>query len=406
MLHLTSALALGSAAHVAPRSLMQRTHVAHVRASPLASAELPPLGRRGALAALTAGGLALATTGPAFAAEGGRALAYSEFLDEVNKDKVDIVTFSAEGNTLLAIDTEGNRQEVAVLPGQTMDLIELLRKHNVRFSVLSPTQPNALLSIVSSLIVPVLLFGGLTLLTRRGMGGGGGAGGPGGGGSMNPFEMGKSRSKIQLEPETGVVFDDVAGCDASKLELTEVVEFLKNPSKFSALGAKTPRGVIMEGPPGTGKTLLARAVAGEAGVPFISCSGSEFVEVRRATRAEQGPRERARTRPRALAARAHANSLRFASARIASARLRPLRSDVRRRRRVARAQRVLRGEEERAVHHLHRRDRRDRPPARRLGPRPDGRQRRARADAQPDLDRDGRLRGQPGRHRDRGDQPG
>mmetsp|Transcript_15882 Transcript_15882/g.44682 ORF Transcript_15882/g.44682 Transcript_15882/m.44682 type:complete len:154 (-) Transcript_15882:1584-2045(-) len=78
---------------------------------------------------------------------------------------------------------------------------------------------------------------------------------------------------------TGVTFADVAGCDASKLELEEVVDFLKNPAKYSALGAKVPRGVLMEGPPGTGKTLLARAVAGEAGVPFISASGSEFIEM-------------------------------------------------------------------------------------------------------------------------------
>merc|ERR1712176_503301 len=91
--------------------------------------------------------------------------------------------------------------------------------------------------------------------------------------------MGQSKSKIQLEPQTGVTFADVAGADGAKLELTEVVDFLKNPSKYSALGAKIPKGVIMEGPPGTGKTLLARAVAGEAGVPFVSASGSEFVEM-------------------------------------------------------------------------------------------------------------------------------
>merc|ERR1712226_991622 len=91
--------------------------------------------------------------------------------------------------------------------------------------------------------------------------------------------MGKSKSMIQMEPQTGVTFEDVAGCDGAKLELNEVVDFLKNPSKYSALGAKIPKGVIMEGPPGTGKTLLARAVAGEAGVPFISASGSEFVEM-------------------------------------------------------------------------------------------------------------------------------
>merc|ERR1719311_880738 len=96
---------------------------------------------------------------------------------------------------------------------------------------------------------------------------------------MNPMQMGKSKSKIQLEPETGVTFEDVAGCDGSKQELTEIVDFLKEPGKYSALGAKIPKGAIMEGPPGTGKTLLARAVAGEAGVPFISTSASEFVEM-------------------------------------------------------------------------------------------------------------------------------
>merc|ERR1719243_490881 len=99
------------------------------------------------------------------------------------------------------------------------------------------------------------------------------------GGEGGPMAFGKSRTDINLEPETGVTFEDVAGCDQSKLELTEVVDFLKNPSKYEKVGAKAPRGVIMEGPPGTGKTLLARAVAGEAGVPFISASGSEFVEM-------------------------------------------------------------------------------------------------------------------------------
>merc|ERR1719265_210080 len=104
----------------------------------------------------------------------------------------------------------------------------------------------------------------------------GGAGGPGG----NPFQqMSQSKSKIEMEPQTGVTFEDVAGCEGSKLELTEGVDFLKDPAKYSALGAKIPKGVIMEGPPGTGKTLLARAVAGEAGVPFISASASEFVEM-------------------------------------------------------------------------------------------------------------------------------
>merc|ERR1719409_533507 len=92
-------------------------------------------------------------------------------------------------------------------------------------------------------------------------------------------DVGKSKSKIQMEPQTGVTFEDVAGAEGSKLELTEVVDFLKDPTKYSKLGANIPKGAIMEGPPGTGKTLLARAVAGEAGVPFVSASGSEFVEM-------------------------------------------------------------------------------------------------------------------------------
>merc|ERR1719188_1820279 len=96
---------------------------------------------------------------------------------------------------------------------------------------------------------------------------------------MNPMGVGKSRSKIQMEPNTGITFEDVAGCEGSKRELAEIVDFLKDPAKYSALGAKIPRGVIMVGPPGTGKTLLARAVAGEAGVPFVSSSASEFVEM-------------------------------------------------------------------------------------------------------------------------------
>merc|ERR1719506_2203122 len=91
-------------------------------------------------------------------------------------------------------------------------------------------------------------------------------GGPGGG--MNPFSVGKSKAKVQMEPQTGVTFEDVAGCDGSKLELNEIVEFLKNPSKFSSLGAKIPRGVIMEGPPGTGKTLRARG----GGLGWAWCS--------------------------------------------------------------------------------------------------------------------------------------
>merc|ERR1719380_427522 len=104
--------------------------------------------------------------------------------------------------------------------------------------------------------------------------GGGPMGGPGG-----PMDFGRSKSKFQEVPETGVKFADVAGVDGAKLELVEVVDFLKNPDKYTALGAKIPKGCLLVGPPGTGKTLLAKAVAGEAGTPFFSCSASEFVEL-------------------------------------------------------------------------------------------------------------------------------
>ena len=131
--------------------------------------------------------------------------------------------------------------------------------------------------LAQSLILPAALFAGLFFLSRRG-GGGQMPGGMGGGG-QNPMGFGKAKSEIQMTPDTGVNFDDVAGCDGAKLELVEVVDFLKQPELYNANGCRIPRGVILDGPPGTGKTLLAKAVAGEAGVPFISISASEFVEM-------------------------------------------------------------------------------------------------------------------------------
>lgn len=201
--------------------------------------------------------------------------AFSTFLDAVDSDLIEKVSFSADGKQVLAIDKDGNRHESLVLPGEAPELIKALTKKNVVFAVQPPATPGAaqsVLSVVSALAFPLLIIGGLFLLQRNN-----GGGMPGGGGG--PMGMGKAKSKIQLEPNTGVTFADVAGCEGSKQELEEIVNFLKDPAKYSALGAKIPRGAVMEGPPGTGKTLLARAVAGEAGVPFISASGSEFVEM-------------------------------------------------------------------------------------------------------------------------------
>ncbi|MEO0936474.1 MAG: ATP-dependent zinc metalloprotease FtsH2, partial [Cyanobacteria bacterium J06641_2] len=129
----------------------------------------------------------------------------------------------------------------------------------------------AIIGILGNLLFPILLIGGLFFLFRRSNGG---AGGPG-----QAMNFGKSKARFMMEAETGVMFDDVAGIEEAKEELQEVVTFLKKPERFTAIGARIPKGVLLVGPPGTGKTLLAKAIAGEAGTPFFSISGSEFVEM-------------------------------------------------------------------------------------------------------------------------------
>mmetsp|Transcript_24694 Transcript_24694/g.28137 ORF Transcript_24694/g.28137 Transcript_24694/m.28137 type:complete len:712 (+) Transcript_24694:156-2291(+) len=216
---------------------------------------------------------------------------YSDFLKMVDGDRMEKVTFSADGKQLLAVDVDGDRLKIDVLPNDP-DLVNQLTKHKVDVSVLPEQKKDdgSLGSLAQSLIFPAILFGGLFFLSRRGGGEGGGMGGPGGGmGGMGGMggggmggpgqQFGKSKSQLVMVPDTGVTFDDVAGCDGAKLELAEVVDFLKQPEAYTANGCKIPRGVMLDGPPGTGKTLLAKAVAGEAGVPFISASGSEFVEM-------------------------------------------------------------------------------------------------------------------------------
>ncbi|EYU17514.1 hypothetical protein MIMGU_mgv1a004291mg [Erythranthe guttata] len=198
---------------------------------------------------------------------------YSEFLNAVKKGKVERVRFSKEGSTLQLTAVDGRRAAV-VVPNDP-DLIDILAMNGVDISVSEGESENGLFSIIGNLFFPILAFAGLFFLFQRAQGGpGGGPGGLGG-----PMEFGRSKSKFQEVPETGVTFADVAGADQAKLELQEVVDFLKNPDKYTALGAKIPKGCLLVGPPGTGKTLLARAVSGEAGVPFFSCAASEFVEL-------------------------------------------------------------------------------------------------------------------------------
>ena len=180
----------------------------------------------------------------------------------------------------------GNRvQRVRVqLPGTSAELLAKFREKNIDFAAHTNSEDGSavFLNLLGNLAFPLLLVGGLFLLTRRNQGGGQGGGGnmPGGmGGGQNPMAFGKSKAKFQMEPNTGITFDDVAGVDEAKNDFMEVVEFLKKPERFTSVGAKIPKGVLLVGPPGTGKTLLAKAIAGEAGVPFFSISGSEFVEM-------------------------------------------------------------------------------------------------------------------------------
>ena len=170
--------------------------------------------------------------------------------------------------TAQIVENDGSRAVVNLAPDK--DLLKLLTEHDVDIAVQPTRQANPWQQAAGSLIFPLLLLGGLFFLFRRAQGGGGG----------NPaMNFGKSKARVQMEPSTQVTFGDVAGIEGAKLELTEVVDFLKNPDRFTAVGAKIPKGVLLVGPPGTGKTLLAKAVAGEAGVPFFSISGSEFVEM-------------------------------------------------------------------------------------------------------------------------------
>jgi cell division protease FtsH len=193
---------------------------------------------------------------------------YSEFEKLLAERKIDEVVISDQRITGKLTNKQGGKT-VAVANLVPPDLAERLSKYDVRYT---RVYESTLLRDLLSWIVPALVFFGVWYWLARRMAGQQGLGG----GFMN---IGKSRAKIYMEKKTGVAFADVAGVEEAKAELEEVVEFLKNPAKYGRLGARVPKGVLLIGPPGTGKTLLARAVAGEAGVPFFSISGSEFVEM-------------------------------------------------------------------------------------------------------------------------------
>jgi cell division protease FtsH len=192
---------------------------------------------------------------------------YSHFIDEVQSNRVEKIQLTPD-RSQARVTAQDGEQVIVNLPNDP-GLLELLINNNVDISVDTQRDDSFLLRALSSLFLPFLLLVGLFFLLRRAQNG------PG----SQAMNFGKSKARVQMEPQTQVTFGDVAGIEQAKLELNEVVDFLKNADRFTAIGARIPKGVLLVGPPGTGKTLLARAVAGEAGVPFFSISGSEFVEM-------------------------------------------------------------------------------------------------------------------------------
>lgn len=203
-------------------------------------------------------------------------MTYGRFLEYLDMGWVKRVDMYDNGHTAIveAIGPElGNRmQKIRVeLPASAPELIVKLRSKNIDLDAHPNKSSNAIWNLVGNLFFPLLLIGGLALLFRRSSSSNGGPG--------QAMTFGKSKALFQMEAKTGIIFDDVAGVDEAKEEFQEVVTFLKQPESFTAVGAKIPKGVLLVGPPGTGKTLLAKAIAGEANVPFFSISGSEFVEM-------------------------------------------------------------------------------------------------------------------------------
>ncbi len=203
-------------------------------------------------------------------------MTYGRFLELLDTQRVTSVDLYDGGRTAIVevtdpdLDNQTGRWRVD-LPATAPELIAKLREAKVSFDAHPIRNTNALWGLLGNLVFPLLLIAGLFFLFRRSNNV---TGGPG-----QAMNFGKSKARFQMEAKTGVMFDDVAGIEEAKEELQEVVTFLKKPERFTAVGAKIPKGVLLVGPPGTGKTLLAKAIAGEAGVPFFSISGSEFVEM-------------------------------------------------------------------------------------------------------------------------------
>ncbi|MFV9645209.1 MAG: ATP-dependent zinc metalloprotease FtsH [Desulfobacterales bacterium] len=191
-------------------------------------------------------------------------ITYSDFLAMVENERVAEVVI--QGQELLVTDI--NRNHFKVFAPNDADLIKILRGKGVSISAKPPSESPWYISILVSWLPMIILIGIWIFFMRQMQSGGGKA-----------LSFGKSRARLQSDQTKKVTFDDVAGIEEAKEELGEIIDFLKEPKKFTRLGGRIPKGVLLMGPPGTGKTLLARAIAGEAGVPFFSISGSDFVEM-------------------------------------------------------------------------------------------------------------------------------
>jgi cell division protease FtsH len=197
----------------------------------------------------------------------GTKITYSQFLDRVRQGQVEQVDIDNNSNAITGVNKNGDHFKVNGPDTIPDDDLKVLRDHDVRYDFKTP-QPNLLFSVLPYLLPMLLFVGFIVWMNRRAQGQVGGI-----------MQIGRSRAKTYSSEKPGTTFADVAGYEGVKQEIKEVVDFLKTPQRFAAIGARIPKGVLLVGPPGTGKTLIARAVAGEAGVPFLSVTGSDFMEM-------------------------------------------------------------------------------------------------------------------------------